>query len=69
MVQQVNENEKEVEMDDITGAGMDQDYLDTIMQMKQNTVSKEQYLKLKEENKKLLNHVMSNTPLDQQPGN
>lgn len=66
MAQQINENENLQNTNEVENDGMDQDYLDTIMQMKQNTVPKDQYLKLKEENKKLLNHVMSNTPLDSQ---
>ena len=45
--------------------GMEQDYLDTIQTLKQTTVSRDDYLKLKQENRKLLDAVMSGTSVEQ----
>lgn len=44
--------------------GMEQDYLDTIKQLKESTVSKEEYNKLKEENKKLLGTILEGGELE-----
>ena len=43
-----------------------QDYLATIKQLKENTVSKETYLKLKEQNKQLLDSVVNGQTMEQQ---
>lgn len=43
-----------------------QDYISAINEMKQNTVSKEQYLKLKEDNRKLLNSLVSGDNIKEQ---
>lgn len=51
------ENENKVE-------GMEQDYLDTIKQLKETTVSREDYNKLKEENKKLLGTILEGGELE-----
>ena len=58
----MNNEEKELET-----TTMDEDYIQTINDLKANTVSKEEYLKLKEDNKKLLNSLVNgekvaNTP-------
>lgn len=45
--------------------GMEQDYLDTIQQLKQNTVSREDYDKLKGENQKLLAAVINGDTIEQ----
>lgn len=42
-----------------------QDYISAINEMKQNTVSKEQYLKLKEENRKLLDSLVNGQQVEQ----
>lgn len=41
------------------------DYIEAIKEMKQNTVDKEAYLKLKEENKKLLNSLVNGEQIEQ----
>lgn len=42
----------------------DTDYIETIKQLKENSVSKEQYLRLKEENKKLISSLANGTAYD-----
>lgn len=49
----IPEEEKVVSGGDVTDSSAD--YIETIKTLKENTVSKDQYLKLKEENKQLLN--------------
>lgn len=43
--------------------GNEQDYLDTIKKLKENTVSKDAYLKLKQENKQLLDSFVNGESL------
>ena len=43
-----------------------QDYISAINEMKQNTVSKEQYLKLKEDNRRLLNSLVTGENIKEQ---
>lgn len=43
---------------------MEVDYVAAIEELKRNTVSREQYDKMKEENKKLLNSLVNNQPLE-----
>ena len=43
-----------------------QDYISAINEMKQNTVSKEQYLKLKEDNRKLLDSLVNGGQLEKE---
>lgn len=40
------------------------DYIETINQLKQNSVSKDEYMKLKNENKQLLNAIASNQTVE-----
>lgn len=56
------ENEKEIL--EQSNSGEDTDYIDAIQQLKENSVPKEQYGKLKEENKKLLNALTSGTQIE-----
>ena len=42
-----------------TETGMEQDYLATIQELKQNTVSREAYDKMRDENKKLLETIIN----------
>lgn len=51
------------EMNNQQEQGMEQDYLDTIQDLKKNTVSREVYDKQIEENRKLLNALVSGAPL------
>lgn len=44
--------------------GMETDYLETIKHLKANTVSKEDYMKLKDENKQLLNSLVNGETLN-----
>lgn len=46
---------------------MDEDYIQTINDLKANTVSKEEYLKLKEDNKKLLNSLVNGERVNESP--
>lgn len=58
----MNENEnKEVV---VNVENNDTDYIETIKQLKENSVSKDQYLKLKEENKKLISSLANGTAYD-----
>lgn len=54
----MNEEMKNVESQQ-ENVGADTDYIEAIKEMKANTVSKEDYLKLKAENKKLLNSLVN----------
>ena len=57
--------EKEQERNDTnTDNEQEQDYLEAIQNLKDNTVSKEQYEKLRAENKKLLNAVLNDQKAD-----
>lgn len=50
------ENENQIEQ---TNEQSNEDYIETIKQLKANSVSKDAYLKIKEDNKKLLNALSS----------
>ena len=57
--------EKEQEQNETkTDNEQEQDYLEAIQNLKDNTVSKEQYEKLRAENKKLLNAVLNDQKAD-----
>lgn len=58
--------EKEQERNDTNNENneQEQDYLEAIQNLKDNTVSKEQYEKLRAENKKLLNAVLNDQKAD-----
>lgn len=49
-------------MEDLTNIETnEQDYIDVIKELKENTVSREQYMKLKAENKKLIQNLVEGT--------
>jgi len=52
------------EMTTAPAEGMEQDYLATIQELKQNTVSREAYDKMRDENKKLLETIISGGQVD-----
>lgn len=53
--------QKELEViDNVAETDTTADYIETINQLKQNSVSKDEYMKLKNENKQLLNAIASN---------
>ena len=56
-----NDNIIESEQENV---GADNDYIEAIKEMKANTVSKEDYNKLKEENKKLLQAVVNGETIE-----
>lgn len=58
---QINETGEQVE-------DMTQDYLAAIKELKQNTVNREEYEKLKAENKKLLNSVVNGQTVEVEAG-
>ncbi len=58
------EKEQEQRNDTNTDNEQEQDYLEAIQNLKDNTVSKEQYEKLRAENKKLLNAVLNDQKAD-----
>lgn len=58
------EKEQEQRNDTNTDNEQEQDYLEAIQKLKDNTVSKEQYEKLRAENKKLLNAVLNDQKAD-----
>lgn len=50
-------NESRIEENVVVEDGNTQDYITALKELKENTVSKDSYLKLKEENKKLINSL------------
>lgn len=59
----MTEDNKTVESSETVEKGNEQDYLDTIKKLKENTVSKDAYLKLKAENKQLLDSFVNGESL------
>lgn len=59
----MNENENLIESQQ-ENVGANTDYIEALKEMKQNTVSKEDYNKLKEENKKLLQAVVNGESIE-----
>lgn len=55
------ENEKENELN---GADTNADYIETIKNLKANSVSKDDYLKIKEDNKRLLDALSNGNPAE-----
>lgn len=47
-----------------TNLGMEEDYLNTIQEMKKNTVSREAYDKMRDENKRLLETIVSGRQIE-----
>ena len=60
----MNENEMSVSQQENVNDSID--YIEAIKEMKQNSVSKEAYEKLKQENKQLLDSIINGTELSQQ---
>lgn len=56
-------NESRIEENMVVEDGNTQDYIAALKELKENTVSKEQYLKLKDENKKLINSLAAGETL------
>ena len=59
----MNENENLIESQQ-ENVGANTDYIEALKEMKQNTVSKEDYNRLKEENKKLLQAVVNGESIE-----
>lgn len=55
------EEEKRIEQTNSSGTDTNQDYISAIKEIKENSVSKEDYLKVREENKKLLQSLVEGT--------
>lgn len=51
----MDENEKKEQVNESNNLGNETDYLKVIQELKENTVPKKEYLKLREENKQLIN--------------
>ena len=56
----------EKEQERIESENENNDYIEAIKQLKENSVSKEQYEKVKEDNKKLLNAVLNGQTVEQE---